>query len=153
MEKYHIRCCFDRKPCDLKPLVIAKTGESWWEEGDKHFPNLWAPISEMKYIENWLSGLGLSYITPKLKANGITTPKKLALLSLRDIYEVVGVEDAEDRKKLYFLIQRLQTVSELRGMQWTDQVFNLFIHWSLSFSRLTYIRNIQKRTYTTLFYL
>jgi hypothetical protein len=24
----------------------------------------------------------------------------------------VGVEDAEDRKKLYFLIQRLQTVSE-----------------------------------------
>ena len=27
------------------------------------------------------------------------------------MYEVVGVEDAEDRKKLYFLIQRLQAVT------------------------------------------
>ena len=64
----------------------------------------------MKYIDSWLTGLGLEYIIPKLKANGITTPKKLANLTLRDMYEVVGVEDAEDRKKLYFLIQRLQTV-------------------------------------------
>ena len=42
----------------------------------------------MRYIDSWLSGLGLEYIIPKLKANGITTPKKLALLSLRDMYEV-----------------------------------------------------------------
>ena len=91
----------------------------------------------MRYIDNWLTGLGLEYIIPKLKDNGINTPKKLAQLTLRDMYEVgrrytvfiaiiiwlinfnqrssqtVGVEDAEDRKKLYFLIQRLQTVSEL----------------------------------------
>jgi len=38
------------------------------------------------------------------------------------MYEVVGVEDAEDRKKLYFLIQRLQTVSAraflvIRGLE------------------------------------
>jgi hypothetical protein len=65
----------------------------------------------MKYIDSWLSGLGLEYIIPKLKENGITTPKKLAQLSLRDIYDVVGVEDEEHRKKLYFLIQRLQTVN------------------------------------------
>ena len=85
----------------------------------------------MKYIDQWLSGLGLEYIIPKLYENGITTPKKLALLTLRDMYEVgkcvsvlrkshlflfdsllntVGVEDAEDRKKLYYLIQRLQKV-------------------------------------------
>ena len=64
----------------------------------------------MRFIDSWLTGLGLEYIIPKLKANGITTPKKLAMLSLRDMYEVVGVEDAEDRKKLYFLIQRLQAV-------------------------------------------
>lgn len=64
----------------------------------------------MRYIDSWLTGLGLEYIIPKLKANGITTPKKLALLTLRDMYEVVGVEDAEDRKKLYFLIQRLHTI-------------------------------------------
>lgn len=87
----------------------------------------------MRYIDSWLTGLGLDYIIPKLKANGITTPKKLAQLTLRDMYEVgestrlpfvvfsipyqfykfccaVGVEDTEDRKKLYFLIQRLHTV-------------------------------------------
>ena len=67
----------------------------------------------MKYIDSWLMGLGLEYIIPKLEAHGLTTPKKLALLSLRDIYEVVGVEDAEDRKKLYFLIQRLKSVGLL----------------------------------------
>lgn len=43
---------------------------------------------KMRYIDSWLSGLGLEYIIPKLKANGITTPKKLAMLSLRDMYEV-----------------------------------------------------------------
>ena len=94
----------------------------------------------MRYIDSWLTGLGLDYIIPKLKESGINTPKKLAMLTLRDMYEVgkrtdinfskcnfylllnlksnktyfaihfVGVKDAEDRKKLYFLIQRLQTV-------------------------------------------
>lgn len=42
----------------------------------------------MRYIDSWLTGLGLEYIIPKLKANGITTPKKLAQLTLRDMYEV-----------------------------------------------------------------
>ena len=42
----------------------------------------------MKYIDSWLTGLGLDYIIPKLKENGITTPKKLAQLSLREMYEV-----------------------------------------------------------------
>ena len=64
----------------------------------------------MSYIDQWLTGLGLEYVIPKLKEQGITTPKKLATLSLREMYEVVGVEDAEDRKKLYYLIQRLQTI-------------------------------------------
>jgi hypothetical protein len=64
--------------------------------------------SGMSYIDQWLTGLGLEYVIPKLKEHGITTPKKLATLSLREMYEVVGVEDAEDRKKLYYLIQRLQ---------------------------------------------
>ena len=42
----------------------------------------------MRYIDKWLSGLGLDYIIPKLEANGITTPKKLAQLTLRDMFEV-----------------------------------------------------------------
>lgn len=100
----------------------------------------------MRYIDTWLNGLGLDYIIPKLRDHGITTPKQLATLSLREIYEVgmftlydtckglfvefysctksftvlVGVEDSDDRKKLYFLIQRLQTVSLLclRSFHW-----------------------------------
>lgn len=42
----------------------------------------------MRYLDTWLAGLNLEYVIPKLKANGITTPKKLATLTLRDIYEV-----------------------------------------------------------------
>lgn len=39
----------------------------------------------MKYIESWLTGLGLESIIPKLEQNGITTPKKLAALSLKEM--------------------------------------------------------------------
>ncbi len=39
----------------------------------------------MKYIESWLTGLGLESIIPKLEQNGITTPKKLAALTLKDM--------------------------------------------------------------------
>ena len=42
----------------------------------------------MKYIDQWLTGLGLEYILPTLKEKGITTPKRLAQLSLRDIYDI-----------------------------------------------------------------
>lgn len=64
----------------------------------------------MKYIDKWLENLGLEYIIPKLEKCGINTPKKLAKLSLKDMYELVGIEDPEHRKKLYYLIQRLQQV-------------------------------------------
>jgi hypothetical protein len=47
----------------------------------------------MKYIESWLKGLGLEEIIPKLESNGITTPKKLAALSLKDMYEVGKCRD------------------------------------------------------------
>ena len=41
----------------------------------------------MKYIDSWLQGLGLDYVTPKLKAHGVTTPKRLAQLTLRDMFD------------------------------------------------------------------
>ena len=62
----------------------------------------------MRYIDSWLSGLGLEYIIPKLKANGITTPKKLAMLTLRDMYEVgklTGAWFQQDRVMFEFLFQ------------------------------------------------
>ena len=66
-------------------------------------------MSKMKYIDSWLSGLGLQYLIPKLQASNVTTPKRLAQLSAKDIYEVVG-DNEEDRRKISFLIQRLQNI-------------------------------------------
>ena len=68
----------------------------------------------MKYIDSWLSGLGLQYLIPKLQASNITTPKKLAQLTAKDIYEVVG-DNEEDRRKISFLIQRLQKILSSKG--------------------------------------
>jgi hypothetical protein len=56
------------------------TTHAWCSEG--------STAVKMRYIDSWLTGLGLDYIIPKLKANGITTPKKLAQLSLIDMYQV-----------------------------------------------------------------
>ena len=46
------------------------------------------PLARMQFIEQWLSGLGLDYVIPRLKEQGITTPKKLAALTLKDMYEL-----------------------------------------------------------------
>ena len=70
--------------------------------------------NKMKYIDSWLSGLGLQYLIPKLQASNITTPKKLAQLTAKDIYEVVG-DNEEDRRKISFLIQRLQKILSSKG--------------------------------------
>ncbi len=71
-------------------------------------------MSKMKYIDSWLSGLGLQYLIPKLQASNVTTPKRLAQLSAKDIYEVVG-DNEEDRRKISFLIQRLQKILSSKG--------------------------------------
>ena len=42
----------------------------------------------MQFIEQWLSGLELDYIVPKLKENGVTTPKRLAGLTPKDMLEL-----------------------------------------------------------------
>ena len=42
----------------------------------------------MQFIEQWLTGLELDYIVPKLKENGVTTPKRLAGLTPKDMLEL-----------------------------------------------------------------
>ncbi len=54
---------------------------------------------------------GLASSIPKFKELGITTPEKLAAFSLPD-YDLVGVDDTNDRKKLFFLVQRLKVAVE-----------------------------------------
>ena len=80
----------------------------------------------MRYIDSWLSGLGLEYIIPKLKANGITTPKKLAMLTLRDMYEVgklLGAWFQRDRVIFEFLFQYHVTNYHRHLQIVTDEVF------------------------------
>jgi hypothetical protein len=47
---------------------------------------------------------------------GITTPAQLAMLELQD-YDLVGVTDTAERKKLFFLIERVKIVRPCR-MSW-----------------------------------
>jgi hypothetical protein len=69
-----------------------KSGRTSSFVGEKHLakridPRL-AGFFTMRYIDSWLTGLGLDYIIPKLKQNGVTTPKKLAQLELIDMYQI-----------------------------------------------------------------
>lgn len=47
---------------------------------------IFAVVSELRYLI--FSPIGLEHIIPMLTEQGITTPKKLAQLSLRDMYEI-----------------------------------------------------------------
>jgi len=65
---------------------------------------------------------GLGYSVEHFRGLGIDTPDKFAGFSLPD-YDLVGVTDTEDRKRLFFLVQRVKVVSALAGfcaeMIWT----------------------------------
>ena len=71
----------------------------------------------MGLVTTWLSGIGFSADNDKksilnnFKAAGIVTPSSLAELSL-DHYEALGVKDAADRRKLFYLIQRIKATME-----------------------------------------
>ncbi|KAG5192567.1 hypothetical protein JKP88DRAFT_138748, partial [Tribonema minus] len=61
----------------------------------------------MVLVETWLSGIGLGYAIPTFKAQGVIVPEKLSRLSL-DEFEGLGVTNTEDRKKLFYLVQRVR---------------------------------------------
>lgn len=52
---------------------------------------------------------GLGYSVEHFRILGIDTPDKFAAFSLPD-YDLVGVTDTEDRKRLFFLVQRVKLV-------------------------------------------
>ena len=61
----------------------------------------------MTLVATWLSGIGLSHVIPSFKAAGIVSPKDLAELDLA-YYEALGVTEPGDRRKLFYLVQRIK---------------------------------------------
>ena len=61
----------------------------------------------MGLVETWLNGIGLHYAMPNFEAAGIVTPQALAELDA-SYFEALGVQDPEDRRKLFFLVQRIK---------------------------------------------
>jgi kinesin family protein 2/24 len=65
----------------------------------------------MGLVATWLSGIGLSHAIPTFKAAGIVTPAALAELDVAH-YEALGVKDPADRRKLFYLVQRIKMAQE-----------------------------------------
>mmetsp|Transcript_28287 Transcript_28287/g.68815 ORF Transcript_28287/g.68815 Transcript_28287/m.68815 type:complete len:734 (+) Transcript_28287:93-2294(+) len=61
----------------------------------------------MGLVATWLTGIGLSSAVPTFHAAGITTPSALAELDVNH-FEALGVSDPNDRRKLFYLVQRIK---------------------------------------------
>lgn len=68
-------------------------------------------LTRMGLVATWLAGCGLSHAVPNFTAAGIVTPAALAELDLAH-YEALGVSSAEDRRKLFYLVQRIKLAVE-----------------------------------------
>lgn len=58
-------------------------------------------------VNNWLHNVGLNHVVPTFESHGISNANDLVKLKLAD-YVSLGVVDSDDRKKLYYLIQRIK---------------------------------------------
>ncbi|CAB1102753.1 unnamed protein product [Ectocarpus sp. CCAP 1310/34] len=58
-------------------------------------------------VDSWLNGIGLGYAVPIFAGQGIDSPDMLSELDVVDFPEL-GISDQNDRKKLFYLIQRVK---------------------------------------------
>jgi len=58
-------------------------------------------------VNNWLYNVGLNHVIPEFESQGISNANDLSKLKFAD-YASLGVVDSDDRKKLYYLIQRIK---------------------------------------------
>jgi kinesin family protein 2/24 len=70
----------------------------------------------MGLVSTWLNGIGLGYAFPAFRAAGIVTPAALAELDLAH-YEALGISDAGDRRKLFYLVQRIKMAQPDSGQE------------------------------------
>jgi len=61
----------------------------------------------MGLVSTWLNGIGLRSVVPTFEAAGIVSPTHLADLDVT-YFESLGVTDPDDRRKLFYLVQRIK---------------------------------------------
>ncbi|MGK3736174.1 MAG: kinesin family protein 2/24 [Bacillariaceae sp.] len=61
----------------------------------------------MGLVSTWLNGIGLRSVVPTFEAAGIVSPAHLADLDVT-YFESLGVTDPDDRRKLFYLVQRIK---------------------------------------------
>jgi uncharacterized short protein YbdD (DUF466 family) len=65
-------------------------------------------------VYEWLAKLGLAEVAPTFEAAGIVAPKHLATLDVA-YFESLGVTNPEQRRKLFYLCQRIKLAIEKSG--------------------------------------
>ena len=65
----------------------------------------------MGLVSTWLNGIGLGHAVANFKAAGIVTPSALAELDVTH-YVALGVTDPADRRKLFYLVQRIKMATK-----------------------------------------
>ena len=58
-------------------------------------------------VSNWLTDVGLTHVIPQFESQGISNVNDLVKLKYQD-YPSLGVIESDDRKTLYYLIQRIK---------------------------------------------
>ena len=68
----------------------------------------------MGLVSTWLNGIGLRSVVPTFEAAGIVSPSHLADLDV-SYFESLGVTDPDDRRKLFYLVQRIKMAVNKKG--------------------------------------
>lgn len=75
----------------------------------------------MGLVSTWLNGIGLNSVAPTFEAAGIVTPSHLAELDV-SYFESLGVTDPDDRRKLFYLVQRIKMAVNKKSPKKGDSV-------------------------------
>ena len=71
-------------------------------------------------VGTWLCGIGLEYAVPTFEAAGIVTPDALGELNPAH-FEALGVQHPDDRRKLFYLVQRVKQQQQKQVQQQDQQ--------------------------------
>mmetsp|Transcript_14107 Transcript_14107/g.19702 ORF Transcript_14107/g.19702 Transcript_14107/m.19702 type:complete len:1489 (-) Transcript_14107:919-5385(-) len=83
----------------------------------------------MGLVTTWLNGIGLGHAIPAFRAAGIVTPTDLAELELH-MYEDLGVKSSNERKKLFYLVQRIKMAVDDSRMEEEEEESRSFLRQS-----------------------
>ena len=75
----------------------------------------------MGLVTTWLTGIGLDHAVENFQAAGIVSPSDLAELEVSH-FEALGVKEPSERRKLFYLIQRIKMSVEGKGEEVQQEV-------------------------------